>query len=104
VRWLGDLAALAEAAAARGELGIFGTSIAAVWLYARLGSKIRFFVDEDPSRVGKTLFGLPVHAPASAPRGSIVLLALVPEIARAVAGRLAQHPFEVLHPPPLSRA
>ena len=40
----------------------FFASIAGVWLYGQLGSRVAFFVDEDPKRVGTQLFGVPLPA------------------------------------------
>ncbi len=89
VRWLRSLVQAGEKAAAGGRFGIFGTSIAGVWLYGQLGARVAFFVDEDPKRVGTQLFGVPIVAPQSAPAGSAVLLAFVPQGAAAQAGQPA---------------
>jgi SAM-dependent methyltransferase len=70
------------------EFGIFGTAIAATWLDAQTGSAAKFFVDEDPNRVGKRHLGRPIISPAEIPEGATVYLALPPAIAGRVAERL----------------
>jgi SAM-dependent methyltransferase len=70
--------------------GVFGTSISATWLSNVLGEKIKFYVDEDPGRIGQQHMGKPVFAPADVPEGSDVFLPLIPRIADAVAGRLSR--------------
>lgn len=72
------------------QFGLFGTSIAGTWLYGELADSLRFFVDEDPGRIGREHFGLPIFSPANAPAGSDVYVGLPPKIARAVAERLAR--------------
>ncbi|MDD3312118.1 class I SAM-dependent methyltransferase [Pseudodesulfovibrio sp.] len=74
----------------REPLGVFGTSIAGIWLLGQLGDGLRFFVDEDVNRAGRTLFGKPVHLPADAPAGSRVLVALPSFIAENVVRRLRE--------------
>lgn len=46
----------------KGDFGIFGTSIAATWLYSNF-PEASFFIDEDPNRIGKTFFDKPIYAP-----------------------------------------
>lgn len=61
--------------------GLFGTSIGATWLYGALSGAVDFWVDEDPSRVGRDYLAKPVLAPHQVPAGSHVLLALAPVLA-----------------------
>jgi len=74
--------------AQRKSFGLFGTAIAATWLDAQSGGVAQFFVDEDPHRTGKPLFGRPVHAVRDVPAGAAVYVALPPLIAQKVATRL----------------
>lgn len=90
--------ALTDANATR--FGLFGTSIASMWLFGELGDKVDFFVDEDPSRQ-HTLHGRPVYSPDRAPEGSTVYLALIPAVARALAKRLARPGLTLECPPEL---
>jgi SAM-dependent methyltransferase len=85
VRWLHGLLDLA--AAQPGPLGIFGTSIAASWLAAQLGTRAAFFIDEDPDRVGNRHLGLPILAPSAAAADAVVMLPFPPAMARAIAAR-----------------
>src|ERR1700731_325319 len=43
------------------NFGIFGTSIAATWLFSELEGKAGFFVDEDPNRVGGRHLEQPIY-------------------------------------------
>jgi SAM-dependent methyltransferase len=102
VTWLNDMLAAVEACAQGAKaLGIFGTSIAATWIGARLGDRIQFFVDEDESRVGKLHMGRPVLHPRDVPAGSVIYFALVPRIASMLAERLSLTDATAVLPPPL---
>jgi SAM-dependent methyltransferase len=103
IAWLEAVMAGARAAASqKRRFGLFGSSIAAMWLFGQLGDAVSFFVDEDPSRRNTTLFGRPVLTPAEAPRGALVYMALIPAAAEAVAKRLAASGIEFRLPPDLS--
>ena len=86
--WLHETLEAARAAARNGRFGVFGTSIAANWLYAEIEEAIEFFVDEDPTRAGTRLHGRPVLDPKDVPAGAHVFLCLTPELASRIAGRL----------------
>jgi 2-polyprenyl-3-methyl-5-hydroxy-6-metoxy-1,4-benzoquinol methylase len=95
-------AVLDGARAAAGEktkFGIFGSSVAAMWLYGALGDEIEFFVDEDPNRRNAMLHGRPILAPEDVPDGSVVYLTLIPQVASAVANRLGRPGVEFRAPP-----
>lgn len=87
---LSRVAGLARQAARREPVGIFGTSIGGVWLASLLGEGAGFFVDEDESRTGKTLMGLPVLAPDRVAEGKSVVVPLAPQVARSVSERLGR--------------
>ena len=70
--------------------GIFGTSIAATWLDAELDRAAEFFVDEDPSRIGRTHLGRPILAPKDLPAQATVFVALPQPWAGQVAERLVR--------------
>jgi 2-polyprenyl-3-methyl-5-hydroxy-6-metoxy-1,4-benzoquinol methylase len=86
--WLLAFVREARAAAVKGPLGIFGSSIAATWLQAELDGRAAFFVDEDPNRLGQSLMGRQILSPGEAPAGSRVMLALPTPMAAQVRGRL----------------
>lgn len=85
-----------------GNFGVFGTSIAAIWLFSNLGPSIRFFVDEDENRVGRNLFGLPVMRPAEVPADATVYLCLPPAIAEVIRRRLSNGPGRLVAPPQMT--
>lgn len=89
VRWLGA----ANDAAARiarevGAVGVFGSSIAAAWLAANLGDRVRFFVDEDAARAGTTYLGRPILSPGQVHAASTVLVCAPGAAAASIARRL----------------
>lgn len=90
VAWLQEVADLAAGVAAGSRhFGLFGTAIAATWLYQTLPQSVRFLVDEDPDRVGRTHLGLPILAPADVPDGSDVFVGVSPLLSSSIARRLA---------------
>ncbi len=88
-----------EAARANRRFGVFGTSISGTWLASRLGERVEFFVDEAPSRIGKTHLGRPILAPSDVPDDAVAYLALTPATARALHARLIGHCATWLLPP-----
>ena len=68
-------------------LGIFGTSIAGVWIATGIDSKFDFYVDEDRARIGRHYFGIPILAPADIPSGSTIFVCLEPKLAADIAVR-----------------
>ncbi|MEW6264287.1 MAG: methyltransferase domain-containing protein [Thermodesulfobacteriota bacterium] len=100
INWLHETRRLALRAADRGRLGVFGTSIAGVWLRGELGEAVEFFVDEDRSRAGRLLFGKKVYLPEEVPAGSQVVLALAPQVAAGVWKRMRRIQADFHLPPP----
>lgn len=98
VRWLGRLLAQADALTRNGPIGVFGSSVAATWLFGRMPDRIAFFVDEDPARRDAVLFGRPILTPEQVPAGSVVLAPLAPVVAAAVARRLAGSSWRLATP------
>lgn len=92
VAWLKSTVEIAKREADQKEaFGVFGTSVAAMWLYGQLGKKITFFVDEDKNRIGKSLHGLPVYHPRDVPENGVVFLALIPRVAEMVAAKMKKY-------------
>lgn len=82
-------------------LGIFGTSIAATWLLAEIKNYVKFFVEEDQSRVGKLYYDLPVYNPTSTPKNSHIYIIFPRKIAEKIACRLKkEYPHFNCHIPP----
>jgi hypothetical protein len=100
--WLRELVTGADRAAAGARrFGLFGTSIAAMWLFGEVGEAVEFFVDEDPSRRNRQLLGRPILHPADIPAGATVFMPLIPSIARAVAARSSGLGIDYRLPPSL---
>ena len=92
--WLGwtfleRVAAEARQSSNASHFGIFGTSIAATWLDAEIDHQTRFFVDEDPNRVGRTHLGKPILAPKQIPDGACVYIPLPKLLVEGVRRRVA---------------
>lgn len=88
VRWLNEVKKHASSLSKSKSFGIFGTSINALWLFGELELDVKFFVDEDPSRVGKKLYGRPVIDPSQVLPGSTVYLPFITTLAEKIATRL----------------
>jgi len=101
LNWLENTLDHAHKAARSAPFGLFGTSIAAVWLTAALADQIDFYLDEDEERQGRYFFGKPVLHPEQAPHGSTVFVGLAPAIAAQIAERLRRLGLRTVLPPDL---
>jgi hypothetical protein len=91
LRWLESVATEAREISKRRNFGLFGTSIAATWLFSEMvEGSVSFFVDEDPHRIGKMYMGRPIYHPREVPSGSHVLIALPTKFAEAIGRRVAK--------------
>ena len=52
VGWIGSVLAHARSTPMDRPIGIFGTSMAGIWLYGAMKDCVKFFVDEDAAKVG----------------------------------------------------
>jgi SAM-dependent methyltransferase len=104
--WLDGVVALAKDLAASGPLGLFGTSIAATWLFQELAGQIAFFIDEDRHRAGRKYMDRPVYLPSEGPSDAAVLVALPPDLAELVKARLESQSlnFKLVVPPRIPEA
>ena len=87
--WLTALAGKAHATPAK-DRAMFGTSIAAIWIFSMLDGEVDYFVDEDPARVGRQFLDRPVIAPTDVPAGTTVILPFHPVTACAIRDRLSE--------------
>jgi 2-polyprenyl-3-methyl-5-hydroxy-6-metoxy-1,4-benzoquinol methylase len=105
LNWLHNVVTAATMSAAttpsNTSFGVFGTSVAAAWLWPAISGRIQFFVEEDPSRIGRTYMGRPILSPTETPAGAVVFLALMPPMAAAIKTRLEALPIDFRMPPPL---
>lgn len=93
VRWLAEVMAEAQAIASESaNFGLFGSAIAATWLYQGMIDRVRFFVDEDPQRTGRTHLGLPILAPDQVPADADVFVGVSPAISVHLLQRLRSAP------------
>ena len=97
--WLSLVLETARQATGQRPFGIFGTSIAGTFVANIMEDAVDFFVDEDETRVNGRHMGRPILAPADIPQRSSLFMALMPEIAAAVAPRLSRTDV-TLHLPP----
>jgi SAM-dependent methyltransferase len=102
VGWLHALIdAATKTAVSAKSFGLFGTSISGTWLDGVLRRKITFFVDEDESRVGKTIDGRPILRPRDLSSDATVFVPLIPSVAKKVIGRLSSGGARFVSPPAL---
>ncbi|MEE8559014.1 MAG: class I SAM-dependent methyltransferase [Myxococcota bacterium] len=99
LRWLHRFLERCSSARPVGPFGLFGTSVSATWVFGSVKERVSFFVDEDPARIGGMFMGHPIYAPADAPEGAEVFLALIPEVAQLVLARLRSLPLKFILPP-----
>ncbi len=90
INWLQTMKIAASDLKRKGNFGIFGTSIAAIWLDSELKNSADFFCDEDPGRVGKMFMGRPVIHPRDLYEYSNIFVPLVKEVANKVIKRLSR--------------
>jgi 2-polyprenyl-3-methyl-5-hydroxy-6-metoxy-1,4-benzoquinol methylase len=105
VGWLRELvkeARIIAQAPADVPFGLFGSSIAAAWLWQAVRDRVTFFVDQDSSRVGKEYLGIPVLSPPQVPAGAIVFVPLAPQLAGIIGKQLQGLPFDLRLPPPVA--
>lgn len=91
LNWLTTVKNKASEIAQAECMGVFGTSVAGTWLWSELADSIRFFVDEDTHRAGRTHMDKDVYLPADAPAESNVFVALPTTIANKIYRRLNEH-------------
>ncbi len=100
VMWLHQLVqSAANLITVNGSIGIFGSSIAATWLASHFNENIKFFVDEDESRIGKKHLGLPIISPDSVHNNSTILIPLPPKIAKTIYSRMNEKNGKYILPP-----
>lgn len=97
VDWLRALVRQTEGLAV--DFGVFGSSIGASWLFAQCENRVRFFIDEDISRIGKMHLGRPVLSPAAAPKGVPIVLPISPEVSKGILLRFANTDLRIVAPP-----
>lgn len=88
--WLRGVADAARKRSGGGNLGLFGTSIAATWLFAELEGEVGFFADEDPGRIGRTHLARRVYHPRDLPPEAELFVVLPTAMADAVQRRLSR--------------
>jgi SAM-dependent methyltransferase len=74
------------------SVGLFGSAIAATWLYQAAPDAVQFFVDEDTQRIGRSHLGRPILAPDQVPDGADVFVGVSPLLSSAIADRLSRPP------------
>lgn len=93
VDWLVDVMAAAQSISSGSvNFGLFGSAIAATWLYQGMSDRVRFFVDEDGQRVGRTHLGRPILAPNQVPADADIFVGLSPTISKCLLERLRAGP------------
>jgi SAM-dependent methyltransferase len=99
VNWLVSVLEAATNLAFDQPIGLFGTSIASMWLFGAIKDRVAFFVDEDPTRIGRSHEGRPILHPRSVAADSVIFVALVPHVADAIVQRYENGPGRFVAPP-----
>jgi 2-polyprenyl-3-methyl-5-hydroxy-6-metoxy-1,4-benzoquinol methylase len=100
--WLTDVLSLARETVRQRPFGLFGTSIAAIWLSGGLGDNIDFYIDDDTARQHNGFLGKLVLARSAVPDGSTVFIGLAPAIANPIAEQLRRAGVQAVTPPPIA--
>lgn len=102
VSWLNSInAEVSKIVNINGRFGVLGTSIAGNWMFGEWGKYIKFFVDEDPDRIGTTYRGVPVLSFKDLNNNDLVYVALPSKIATKVKERYLHTPAQIFEPPTL---
>ena len=75
----------------KGLTGLFGTAIAATWISSEVIDTIRFFVDEDKVRVGRTHLGKPILSVNDLTEKDLIYICMEPVSAANIKRRLADN-------------
>lgn len=70
--------------------GIFGTSISSLWAYYNVKDKIKYFVDEDKSKIGKLIYGIPVIHPLEIKQNNSIIMPVAPLVSKKI---ISKYPF-----------
>lgn len=81
------------------NFGLFGSSVASTWLANEIGTKVNFFVDEDPNRIGKMHMNKPIFSPESLKKDDLVYIGLIPPIAFKISKKLKKLNINYQLPP-----
>jgi len=103
IAWLREFGRRCAEVGRQHPFGIFGSSIAAVWLAGQLDGEVDFFVDEDEDRIGRTVMGRPIVSVDHVPKGAQVYVGLLPAVATQVAARLSTLECNLVLPPELTQ-
>ena len=103
LNWLSAVLREADRAASEHPVfGLFGSSIAATWLADALGDRVKFFVDEDPARIGRRHLDRPIIALENIPAGAGVYVGMAPVSAEAVVNRFSRWAVKLIPPPTIA--
>ncbi len=99
VSWLKAVLDEARVLSATPNFGLFGSSISTQWLYGPLEDRVQFFVEEDTSRIGRKINGVPVISPAEVPANATVYVPLSNIVVENLAPRLEKCSGTYVYPP-----
>lgn len=103
VDWLLEVQRSLDKLASGTEVGVFGASIAGLWSI-QSNNSVGYVVDEDPTRIGQSLFGRPIFGPNDLKGGSKVFVPLAFEVSKEISCRLSKNSVDFVCVPefPLS--
>jgi 2-polyprenyl-3-methyl-5-hydroxy-6-metoxy-1,4-benzoquinol methylase len=100
VGWLAEILKEVKVASAAPHFGLFGSSIASQWLYGALGSRVKFFVDEDVNRMGHSINGIPIISPDQVSEGATVYAPIENVVLNGLDQRLSKGNGQYIFPQP----
>ena len=91
--WLKNVRNAAYSVHENKPFALFGTSIAATWLFNELDGEVNFFADEDRNRIGQEIWGIPVRHPENLDRNTHLFIGLAPSVAGLLYEKYKNYPF-----------
>jgi 2-polyprenyl-3-methyl-5-hydroxy-6-metoxy-1,4-benzoquinol methylase len=90
LEWLNGTLERFEGAAADSRYAVFGTGMAGLWSPSQLSSKPAYFVDEDTTKLGANVDGVPIITPERIPDTTNVLMPFNHETGLAISRKIAR--------------
>lgn len=88
LRWLNHTVEYFDRATGDCDYAMFGTGMAGIWLSGQMARKPALFLDEDSTRVGRQVDGIPVALPGDVPTGLSIVMPFMRDTGWSIGSRL----------------
>jgi SAM-dependent methyltransferase len=86
--WLNDTVRYFETAIADSAYAVFGTGMASIWLSSQLTHRPGFFIDEDSTKEGSSINGIPIVMPDGVPEGLSIVMPFTHDTGKSISLKL----------------